>query len=187
MLLSEEQEIIVLLDEMREATKLGNYKKISLFFSDKKNYLHLGPGKNEHYYGREGMRKALKLLGRAKSRDIDARQIYLSGKFAWVINKIGMHAESDQLHTERWLRVTRILEKEEDGWKIVHWHVSTPDLGIEEGHFSPTISGLEAQISEWNSTFDLDPYLLSKIDATKFKSYLHQAQKILQNLHDIDK
>jgi len=44
------------------------------------------------------------------------------------------------LGAEAWIRLTRILEKEESGWKIVHQNASSPESGIEEGKIFPTIS-----------------------------------------------
>ncbi|OLS23426.1 MAG: hypothetical protein HeimC2_26300 [Candidatus Heimdallarchaeota archaeon LC_2] len=179
--MNEEQEIIKILDEMKELSAQGDFEKYISFYSDKKNYLHLGSGKNDHIYGREGMREVLNLQGKPRYRDTSPRQIYLAGNFAWVINELAMSMEKEELVGEQWIRVTLILEKEEDGWKIVHTHVSTPELGIEEGQYFPTISGFEKQITKWVNIFDLDPHLSSKIDKVKFKSYLLQAQKILQD------
>lgn len=169
---------------MQKAIEKGDVEKYVSFFSEKKKYLHLGSGKNEHYYGREGMREGMTLLGKIEIRELAPPQIYIAGNFAWSISKTVMSAEDDELDIEREYRVTMLFEKEEEGWKIVHVHSSTPESGIEEGQMFATISGFENQIAKWINTFDLDPHFSSKSDATKFKSYLLQAQEILQNLQE---
>ena len=182
--MKEEQEITEIFDEMSKAMEQGEIEKLASFYSEKKNYLHLGTAKNENYYGREGMKEAAKLTGKTRVILLVPPQIYFSGNFAWVIRKGVITSEGDDLDNEYRVRATYILEREEDGWKIVHLHISTPDHGIEEGQIFATISGIETQIAKWINTFDLDPQLSSKIDAKKFKSYLLQAQKILSDLED---
>ena len=65
-------------------------------------------------------------------------------------------------------------------WKIVHWHVSAPESGIESGKVVPSKAGFKTELERWIYSFKLNPILndLDKMD--KLQSYLLDARKIME-------
>jgi ketosteroid isomerase-like protein len=183
MTLSDEEEIALIFYKIREARDNGDFETVASFYSSNSNYPYLGTSKGEIYYGREGMKDAHTLLYENEyiSRESRPPQIFIRSNFAWSILFVSMSSEVDSNIWQGEMRVTHVLEKEHDGWKITHMHASAPEVGTDEGSIWPSIMGIEKQISEWVEIFDLDPKKFSKADGEKFKSYLMQALNILKD------
>lgn len=81
-------------------------------------------------------------------------------------------------------RMTLVLEKVNNQWFIRQSHGSAPQAGVEDGDPLPTIMGIQDQITNWITNFDISPDLntAGEKKRAELKSYLMKARDIAESM-----
>ncbi|MCH8905481.1 MAG: nuclear transport factor 2 family protein [Candidatus Heimdallarchaeota archaeon] len=78
------------------------------------------------------------------------------------------------------LRITAVMEKVDQEWKILQIHYSVPDARTHEGSWNPSKTAIQSTIEGWIRDFDINPNLSQELKDSKLKEYLQKAQSIMQ-------
>ena len=108
-----------------EAQTSGDYSFFARYFSQKDGVLAIGTDPTEWWAGYA----AITSVFEAQLKEMDGIQILANTPQAYQDGSIGWVADQPTLKlsdgTEMPFRLTAVFQKEQDGWKIVQWHVST--------------------------------------------------------------
>lgn len=107
-----------------EAQTSGDYSFFKHYFSQKDGVLAIGTDPAEWWTGYATITGVFE----AQLKEMDGIQILANTPQAYCDGSIGWVADQPTLKlpdgTEMPFRLTAVFQKEQDGWKIVQWHVS---------------------------------------------------------------
>ena len=108
-----------------EAQSNGDYSFFERYFSQKDGVLAIGTDPTEWWAGYAAITRVFKAqLKETGGFQIvaDTPQAYCDGSIGWVAGQPTLKLPDG---TEMRFRLTAVFQKEQNGWKIVQWHVST--------------------------------------------------------------
>jgi len=107
-----------------EAQSSGDYSFFEQYFSRKDGVLAIGTDSTEWWAGYAAITRVFK----AQLKEMggfqilaDTPQAYRDGSIGWVAGQPTLKLPDG---TEMPFRLTAVFQKEQNGWKIVQWHVS---------------------------------------------------------------
>jgi len=132
---SERAKVMQVLDNFVLAHEDRNLELLLSCFSEKPDIMILGTDENELWVDKVSMGEAQKRAYETfNTVNLSVRDKILkmcsTGDLAWFYMKVNWFVESDdEQFTFDGIRTTGVLEKEDDGWKIVQIHTSMPVKG----------------------------------------------------------
>ena len=132
---SEREKVMQVLDSFVKAHEDRDLVLLLSCFSEKPDIMILGTDENELWVDKVSMGEAQKRAYETfNTVNLSVRDKILkmcsTGDLAWFYMKVNWFVESDdEQFTFDGIRTTGVIEKEDDGWKIVQIHTSMPVKG----------------------------------------------------------
>lgn len=159
---------------------------MSSFQNDENSYL-VGSATHEVFQGWNNIKKGVQKMYESQGktiikRDETIQNLQIHKDVAWYVSELDNVVElSKNSRLELTLRITGVLRKTDNGWKIVQRHASAAQAGIQKGDTWPTADGLLKDIEKWIAEFDLNPNFKEKINRSALLNYLIKAKEVIEN------
>jgi ketosteroid isomerase-like protein len=186
--MNDKEQIENVIGAFETAFRSGDMHSMSSLWSHSDDAVFIGSAAHEFYKGWRSVEMGLGIIladtARIKSKVYyRIRDINILNNTAWVIMTTEgsyLTEDAEKIHAVR--RITSVLCREGDEWKICMWHGSTSNPAILPGTSYPSIGGIVNAIEEWLRGFKISGHDMDLSEEAKILEYLQLVRSVISQM-----